>query len=122
MIGSFIEDLNYQPPKFEPPRARKTKKVLKDFLAHGSLRSDVMTDEEQSYLAANLAEVRFYDSLDCSRSRLNDDAIVVLRKRQRIRESARIVYKEVSSKSPGVLAEIFRVIWKHRHRTHRRRT
>lgn len=118
----FIEDLNYQPPKIELPRARKTKNVLKNFLAHGSVQSDFMTDEEQSYLAANLGEVRFCDSLDCSRGRLNDDAIAVLLKRPRMWEAATIVCKDVSSKSPGQLVKIFRVLWKRFRRAIRRFT
>lgn len=77
----IIEDLHYQPPRFEPANALKTIDLLKGFAAGREVAGAFMSEAEISYFKDQVESIRFYDSMDYNASDLGADAIAVIRKR-----------------------------------------
>lgn len=77
----FIEDLNYQPPQWEAPDAIKTKGWLQAIIEGRPIPSGFVSEHEMAYLAANIAEIQFYDSMDYATASLGQDSLAVIRKK-----------------------------------------
>jgi alkaline ceramidase TOD1/glycosyltransferase MUCI70-like protein len=77
----FIEDLNDQPPHLEEPGTIKTRDLLRAILASKPSSSVFIEKSEIDYLAANIADIQFYDSMDYASGSIGQDSLAVIRKK-----------------------------------------
>jgi Protein of unknown function (DUF616) len=77
----FIEDLNDQPPHLEGPGTVKTRDLLLSILAAKPRSSVFIAKSEMDYLAANIADIQFYDSMDYASGSIGQDSLAVIRKK-----------------------------------------
>lgn len=76
----IIEDCHWQDPTLEKPGALKTRDLFAAFRRHGRLETPFIPAAEAPALAADIASVSFYDSIE---PKVDDteDALCVIRKR-----------------------------------------
>lgn len=77
----FIEDLGYQPPHLEKKDALKTRDFLYALQKKEPCHSPFISDEDVKYLVDEIAEIRFFDSMDYMGGPNSADALAVIRKR-----------------------------------------
>jgi len=78
----IIEDLHYQPSRFEPVTGLKTIDLLRSIILGQRPENAFIGEYEFQYLKDNIASVNFYDSMDYNARDIGSDAIAVLIKRQ----------------------------------------
>lgn len=84
----WIEDLHYQPPALERRGVTKTLKVLSHLERTREFRSDLVADEQSTYVSDNVASIEFYDSMRVE-ARRGRDALAVLTKKGAKRPQAK---------------------------------
>jgi hypothetical protein len=76
-----IEDLHWQNPLWERTDAVKTSEILRKLEGGGPVVSPELTDEDQRWLDAQLAELLLFDSLEPGATLEARDALAILRRK-----------------------------------------
>ncbi len=77
----FIEDLQYQPPQWEPADAVKTRDLLLAMSRGSPTSSPYVPEQQWLYVAEHADSLRFYDSFDRQFGQIRPDALAVIRKK-----------------------------------------
>lgn len=77
----FIEDLHHQPRNLEAADALKTRNLLRALVNGIPVESPYLSPDEIAYLRQEIADVRFFDSMDYAVGPRGADALAVITKR-----------------------------------------